>query len=70
MSLSEFNLTPPMGSRLRTIYEKSLGDGMALMEFMPEEFRGPLKQAAHDNGIPYGEEMARFISWAEMEICS
>ena len=32
------------------------------------EIRSALKQAASDNGIPYGDEMEKFVLWAEKEM--
>jgi hypothetical protein len=51
------------------IYIKSLSDGITMMECCEElEPRSALKQAASDNGIEYGDDMEKFINWAESQL--
>jgi hypothetical protein len=48
------------------IYKKSLKEACQMMQDHEGlEPRSALKQAASDNGIPYGDRMTEFVLWAE-----
>ena len=49
-------------------YTKSLAHAIAFMESCEVEPRSALKQCASDNGIEYGDDMQRFVDWAESEL--
>ena len=58
-----------MTNQYETVYEQALFDAAAMWEAYPGlEIRSGLKQAASDRGIPYGDEMQRFVDWAERRI--
>ena len=53
----------------RRVYARALADAQALLEALPDlEPTSALKQAASDLGIPYGDEMGKFVAWAEARL--
>lgn len=52
-------------------YVNAFRDAMQMMEASEDlEPRSALKQAASDHGIPFGEEMRKFVEWAEKRVRS
>jgi len=49
-------------------YLSALKEAIAMMETTEIEPRSALKQAASDNGIPYGDNMGQFVLWAETQL--
>ena len=52
----------------KATYRKALNEAVALMEESEVEPTSALKQAASDNGIPYGDDMGGFVSWANRQL--
>ena len=51
----------------KATYLTALDQAIAMMEEGLEP-TSALKQAGHDNGIPYGPEMGRFGDWADRQL--
>jgi hypothetical protein len=49
-------------------YQKALEGARFYMDEMYLEPRSALKQSANDCGIPMGEEMVKFVAWAEKKL--
>ncbi len=49
-------------------YITALNMAKDMLEATDIEPRSALKQAASDAGIPYGDDMGRFVEWAEEEL--
>lgn len=53
----------------RANYEPTLFRALQMLEMSDDlEITSALKQAASDEGIPYGDEMKAFVEWANKEI--
>jgi hypothetical protein len=53
----------------RANYEPALFRALQMLEMSDDlEITSALKQAASDEGIPYGDEMGKFVAWANKEI--
>lgn len=49
-------------------YRQALIDAQTMMEFSDQlEPTSALKQAGSDNKIPYGDQMGRFVRWANLQ---
>lgn len=50
-------------------YMQILGEAIDMMMALPDiEPRSALKQCASDAGIPYGDDMLTFVTWAEQRL--
>jgi hypothetical protein len=58
----------PEQSEMRKKYEQALSDAEEMMEGSDLEPTSALKQAASDLGIPWGEEMGKFVKWAHRKL--
>ena len=56
-----------MGTDYTYLYEKALASAILLMDIGLEP-TSSLKQAASDCGIPYGDEMGKFVEWARAKL--
>jgi hypothetical protein len=46
-------------------YERAFDDAMIMLDACYGlELKSALKQSASDNGIAYGEDMGKFVTWA------
>ena len=48
-------------------WEEILNESIQMMEFGVEP-RSALKQCANDSGIEYGDNMQKFVNWAELQL--
>ena len=54
---------------LTSVYEKALDDALMMMDEWDElEPTSALKASASEYGIPWGEEMGKFVQWAREEM--
>lgn len=55
--------------KLIDTYRVALQNAIAALEMFEElEIRSALKQAASDQGIDYGDDMSKFVDWAEKQM--
>lgn len=60
-------ITSSRMSEKEMLYQEALENALSLME-ADEEINSALKQAASNLGIPFGEEMGKFVEWAHQEL--
>lgn len=53
---------------MKQIWKKALQEAVDFYFPLEDGYISSLKQAASDNGIEYGDDMAAFIRWAESEL--
>ena len=49
-------------------YERAYTVALTMLKETELEIRSALKQAASDEGIPFGEPMGKFVHWAEKKL--
>lgn len=52
----------------RDLWRDALNAACDMLNHSEIEPRSALKQCASDAGVPYGEEMGKFVKWAEHEL--
>ena len=50
------------------VYEQALADAVEIYLPFEDGYLSSLKQAAADHGIDYGDEMEKFVRWAEKKL--
>lgn len=63
---SAFNLADAAAKDIK--YRSALADAVEMMEGSELEPTSALKQAGSDHGIPYGDDMGAFVTWARRQL--